>query len=313
MKALFTYDYGEKKMNQIAELGYDVMVVHEKLAKVDDRTKDAEVLVCYNPFVTLDIKKMTELKWVQLTSIGIDQAPLAYIKEKNIILTNNKGGYSIPMGEFIVMKILELYKNSRGLYLQQQQKKWHMDTSIKELYGKTVGFIGTGSIATEAAKRLQGFGVHIEGINTSGSPVEFFHKCYPMSSIKNTICNWDVMVLTIPHTNMTHHLINASIMDKMKKEATIINVSRGSIIDEKAIAQYLHENRIHAAALDVFEKEPLDHESPLWNLENVILTPHNSWISEMRDERRFQMIYDNMKRYIQHERLHNMVDLIKGY
>ncbi|WZL75047.1 phosphoglycerate dehydrogenase [Clostridiaceae bacterium 35-E11] len=313
MKALFTYDYGHENMNRIRALGYEIRYVHEREAKIDVQNKDAEVLVCYNPFSTLDITQMKHLKWIQLSSIGIDQAPLDYIKTKGILLTNNKGGYSIPMGEWIVMKVLEMYKNSRKLYAQQQNKQWKMDKSLLELYGKTLGFIGTGSIAIEAAKRLQGFGVKTLGLNTLGKQVKYFDACYPMGSMKEMLKKCDVVILTIPYTAKTHHLINKDTMNAMKDQVYLVNVSRGSIIDEKALISYLKQGKIRGAALDVFEEEPLSQDSPLWNLEHVIVTPHNSWISEMGNVRRFEMIYENLSRYIKGEVLKNRIEVEKGY
>lgn len=313
MKALFTYDYGKEKMDSIKQLGYEIMIEKEKGILYTEAMQDVEILVCYNPFDTLDISKMKNLKWIQLSSIGIDQVPMGIVKEKNILLTNNKGGYSIPMGEWIVLKMLEVYKNSYKLYEQQKEKKWKMDTTILELYGKTVTFIGTGSIATESAKRLQGFGVHIVGVNTKGTNTPFFHECYSIDMLEEALNISDIVVLTIPYTKKTHHLINKERLNQMKKQAVLINVSRGSIIDEDALAQHLQKGNLMAAVLDVFEEEPLPEESPLWEIKNVFITPHNSWISEMRNERRFNTIYENFKRYINKEELVNVIDLNKGY
>ena len=275
--------------------------------------EDVEVLVCYDPFKTLDIEKMKKLKWIQLSSIGIDQLPVEYVKNTSIIITNNKGGYSIPMGEWIVLKTLELFKNSKGLYENQTNRKWKMDTSIYELYGKTIGFIGTGTIAVEAAKRFQGFGVNIVGVNTNGRDIQYFNKCYAMSELNEMLKLCDVVVGTIPYTKATHHLINEDRFIAMKTGAYFINVARGSIVDEVSLIKNLKNGKLAGAALDVYEEEPLKENNPLWDLNNVILTSHNSWISEMRNERRFDLIYKNMKKYVQGEELVNVVDLKKGY
>lgn len=313
MKALFTYDYGKEKMEKIRALGYEIMYQYEREVAYHERFKDVEVLVCYNPFTTLDISKLQKLKWIQVSSIGIDQVPREYLKKSDIILTNNKGGYSIPMGEWVVLKSLELMKNSKKMYDKQRNKEWYMDTSILELYGKTVGFVGTGSIAMEAAKRFQGFGVNILGLNTKGRDVEYFDKCYGQSEFKEMLSLCDVVVLTIPYTKETHHMFNEEIFSVMKDGAYLINVSRGSIINENDLIKKLREGKIKGAALDVFEEEPLKKNNPLWELENVIITPHNSWVSEMRNIRRFNMIYENMRKYISGENLINVVNLAKGY
>jgi phosphoglycerate dehydrogenase-like enzyme len=313
IKALFTYDYGRDKMKDIEAFGYDIKVVKEQDLIYSEDLAEIEVLVCYDPFKTLDIKNMKKLKWIQLSSVGIDQLPIDYVKNTSIITTNNKGGYSIPMGEWIVLKALELFKNSKGLYENQVNRKWKMDTGILEIYDKTIGFIGTGTIAAEAAKRFQGFGVNILGVNTNGRYVEFFNKCYAISDLNEMLKVCDVVVCTIPYTKATHHLINEDSFKAMKTGAFFINVARGSIVDEGSLIENLKSGKLAGAALDVYEEEPLREHNPLWDLDNVILTSHNSWMSEMRNERRFNIIYDNMKRYAQDEKLVNVVDLKKGY
>lgn len=313
MKALFTYDYGKDEMEALRKLGYDIMIVNEEDINYTEEMKDVEILVCYSPFKTLDVSKMKKLKWIQLSSIGIDQVPLDILREKNILLSNNRGGYSIPMGEWIVMNILELYKKSPVLFQQQQKKLWRLNKDILELYGKTIAFIGTGSIAKEAAKRLQGFEVKVVGVNTKGSRAEYFHSCYPIDDMQDVLSTSDVVVLTIPYTKATHHLIGQRQLKAMKPEALLINVSRGSIIDEAALIEHLNEGHLLGAALDVFEEEPLSTDNPLWNFERVIVTPHNSWISELRNDRKYRMIYNNMKRYLNGEDLINTVDINRGY
>lgn len=313
MKVLFTYDYGKEKMDSIRELGYDLIYVHEKQMKNSKEIEDIDILVCYDIFQRVDITKLKNLKWIQLSSVGIDQAPMDYLEEKNIILTNNRGGYSIPMGEWTILKILEMYKDSKFFYEKQNEKKWKMNTNILELYGKTVGFLGTGTVSKEGAKRLQGFGTNVYGLNTDGREVEYFHKCYPMSDINKFLSKCDVIICGIPYTEKTHHLINEEKLDKMKDDSIFINISRGSVIDEKALYKKIKENKFLGVALDVFEEEPLSQESPLWNFDNVYITPHNSWISEMRNERRFQLIYENLKNFLKDENLKNIVNINKGY
>ncbi|MBU3100952.1 MULTISPECIES: phosphoglycerate dehydrogenase [Clostridium] len=313
IKTLFTYNYGGKKRKDIEAFGYDIKVISEGNLIYNEELADIEVLVCYDPFKTLDIKKMKKLKWIQLSSIGIDQLPLEYVKKSSIIVTNNKGGYSIPMGEWIVLKTLEMLKNSKKLYKNQVDKKWKMDTSLLELYGKTIGFIGTGTIANEAAKRFQGFGVTILGVNTSGHDAEYFDRCYAMDKLREMLNLCDVVVVTVPYTKSTHHLINKDMVNSMKDGTFFINVARGNIVDEHFLIKSLKNGKLAGAAIDVYEEEPLKENSELWELDNIILTSHNSWISQMRNERRFETIYENMKRYIISEKLVNVVDLNKGY
>ncbi|MCB2294650.1 phosphoglycerate dehydrogenase [Clostridium algoriphilum] len=313
IKALFTYNYGGDKRKAIEEFGYDIKLIPEQNLFYSEELADVEVLVCYDPFKTLQIEKMKKLKWIQLSSIGIDQLPVEYVKNNSIIITNNNGGYSIPMGEWIVLKTLELLKNSKGLYENQVNRKWKIDTSIHELYGKTIGFIGTGTIALEAAKRFRGFGVTILGVNTNGRNIEHFDRCYSMGERFEMFKLCDVVVVTLPYTKETYHLINEDAFSEMKDGSYFINVARGSIVDERFLISSLMNGKLAGAALDVYEEEPLKQHNQLWDLNNVILTSHNSWVSEMKNKRRFVTILENMRRYTACEELVNVVDLKKGY
>ncbi|MFA5524901.1 MAG: phosphoglycerate dehydrogenase [Tissierellales bacterium] len=313
MKVLMTFDFGTENMNKVRELGYEVILQSEKELCFSEELADTDVIVCYNPFKTLDISKLSRLKLIQLSSVGIDQVPIEVLREKNITLTNNKGGYSVPIGEWIVLKLLEMLKNSKSFYQKQFEKRWKVDTSLLELYGKTIGFIGTGSIATKAAKRLKGFEVNILGVNTSGTDTEYFDKCYSIDNINDMIRSCDAIVVSIPYTEKTHHLINHEVFQEMKDGVYVVNIARGSIIDEKVMIENLNNGKLKGAALDVFEREPMDADNPLWENENVIVTPHNSWMSEMGNVRRFNIIYENLKRYKLGEKLLNVVDFNKGY
>ena len=313
MKVLFTYDYGSEKMEKVRQLGYDIVYHHERAVCNGPEVDDIDVLVCYDPFENLDIRQMKNLKWIQISSIGIDQAPLEYVTQQGIKITNNRGGYSIPMGEWIVLKALEIYKQSHSFYENQKDKKWKINRDVLEIYGKTVGILGTGSIAVEAAKRFSGFGVKVIGLNRDGRDIEHFDCCMPLDRIEEFAGICDVLVLSLPYTKDTHHIVDEALMSNMKDDCALINISRGSIIDEKALVKALEYGKFMGVALDVFEQEPLDEASPLWEMPRVIVTPHNSWMSQMRNERRFDMILENLRRYMEGEKLLNEVDPEKGY
>jgi phosphoglycerate dehydrogenase-like enzyme len=254
IKVLFTYDYGKEKMDMIEKLGYEVTIKREAGMKYTEDLKDAEILVCFNPFDTLDITPMISLKLILLSSIGIDQLPMGSVRTSNITICNNKGGYSIPMGEWIIMMLLELFKNSTGLYRNQLNKKWKIDTGILEIYGKTIGFIGTGTIAVEAARRLQGFGVSILGLNTMGKTVEHFTRCYPSERIDEMLSQCDAVVVSAPNTDKTYHLINRERFDAMRDNTVLVNIARGSIIDEEVMIEKLSSGKLKGAAQMYLQK-----------------------------------------------------------
>jgi phosphoglycerate dehydrogenase-like enzyme len=312
VKTLITYDFGEEKMEGLRKLGCDLIYIPEKEVVYSEELKEVEVLIGYDPFRTLDISKMKNLRWIQLFSAGIDQLPADYLRNTDITVTNNKG-YSIPIGEWIVMDILELLKHSTKFMLNQERKLWKLDRGLLEVYGKTIGFIGTGDIAREAAKRLQGFEARIVGLNTRGTEAEFFHQCFSSDRIDEMLAISDIVVLTIPYTESSHHLIDAERIGRMKDGAWFVNVARGTIVDEEALTEALASGKIAGAALDVFEEEPLSPASPLWEMENVIITPHNAFISDMKDERRYETIVKNMKSYMNSGKMNNVIDLGRGY
>lgn len=311
--ALFTYDYGEERLNQVRALGYNVMMRPEKHLVYEPDLEPVEVLVCYSPFKELDITRMPNLKWIQLSSIGVDQVPQDAAEAARMIVTNNRGGYSVPIGEWIVLKILEIYKQSKHFYTSQAAHTWSPSTDVLELCGKRIGIVGTGTIAQEAAKRLKGFGVTLVGFNTGGRSAEHFDQCYPIHLLERWIQRFDVLVLAVPATDDTRHLIGRNLLRKMKERAVLINVSRGTVLDETALLDQLNAGRFLGVALDVFDQEPLSPESPFWSIERVYVTPHNCWVSELRNERRFETILENLKRYRQQQPLLNVVDLKKGY
>ena len=311
MKVLITVKISDEQLENIKSLGYEIIRISESKIKNCEEVDDADILVTYNPFKRLDISKMKNLKYIMLTSVGFDQLPKEKVIKQNIQVTNNRGGYSIPMSEWIVMCILEIYKKSKMLYKQQQDKVWHMDFGISELYGSRIGFLGTGTIAVEAAKRLNGFGVEIWGYNTNGREVEYFDRCFGKNQINEIFKNCDVVVSTMPCTENTIGMIDKDKFELMKQGSSFINVGRGKIVNEEDLIKYL--DKFKGVALDVFEQEPLPKESPLWDADNVIVTPHNCWVSDKNDIRVEKLMYSNLKKYKEGKQVDNIVNIERGY
>ncbi|GAU79447.1 NAD(P)-dependent oxidoreductase [Fusibacter sp. 3D3] len=316
MKALFTYDYGDEQMAQIETLGYEILYIKEneisnKLSEII--AFDPEVLVCYDPFAHLPLKQLTQLKWIQLSSIGVDQVPIDIALERAFIITNNRGGYAIPMGEWIVYQMLYHYKFGQYFQQMKSERKWKINTEIRELTHRKALFIGTGTIAKEAAKRLKGYDIKCIGINTDGRDTVYFDNCYPMSSLDEILGEMDFVILTIPHTNRTEGLICKTRLSIIKEDAVLINVARGRLIVEEDLVEALDQGKFLGVSLDVFENEPLESTHKLWHYDRVTITPHNSWISEFRNIRRFDLIYRNLKAFHENHELENRVDLKRGY
>lgn len=316
---LFTYKLGDgvekedARISLLESMGYKVYYQNESTIEYKPYMKDVEILVCYKPFGRLNLDDLPSLKWIQLTSMGFEQVPKEKVEGREIVITNNRGGYSIPMGEWVVLNILELIKNRKAAYRNQTNKKWKIDFSVKEIYKKKVTFIGTGDIAEESVKRLQGFDVELLGVNTNGRKVDGFDKCFAIGDIETILRQSDFVVICLPHTEKTKHLFDKKMLETMKPDAYLINVSRGAIIKEEDLITHLEEGHLTGAALDVFETEPLSEGSKLWDFERVVITAHNSWISEEIEQRRWEMILQNFQRYKKDKALLNRIQLSKGY
>lgn len=288
------FQYSEYQKKCIADLGVNVDFIQYEKDAVENPEK-YDVVICNGLFLYNDINKFENLKYIQLTSAGYDRVPMDYIKEKGILIYNARGVYSIPMAEWAVMSALELYKSSRYFFRNQSKKIWQKKRDIRELYNKKVAVIGCGSIGTEIAKRFKVFGCEIIGIDISPIKSEYYDK-YVMTDQMETILSYvDIVISSAPLTDETYHMINADRISIMKDDAVLINLSRGGVVDESALIDSLKQNKLYGAALDVFEEEPLREDSELWDFENVIITPHNSFVGDRNNERMFNVIYKNLE------------------
>lgn len=301
MKAVLIKPYFEYISNALPNVDF---------YKTVDECRDAEVLIGLSANATVDnLEKMPNLKWIQLLSAGYDMIDLEYLNKRKIILTNGRGIYSIPIAEDVVCKILMSNCNALKYVDNQKNRVWQTIKGRTELCGKTVGIIGTGSIATEIAKRLQGFGVNVIGYKRR--PVEsmmFFDEVYSGEDKLNHVLSIsDYIVITVDLNDSTYHMLNESNLKYLKEDASIINIARGSIINQKHLTEMLKNKKVKYAGLDVFENEPLEEDDPLWDLDNVYITPHASGIVVENKDRTHKLIIDNINRYINDEPLLNVV------
>ncbi len=298
MKILLTgaCQYTEKQISEIKALGFDVDFIQYESDSIDCQKYDG--VVCNGLFLHHGIESFTHLKFIQLTSAGYDRVPLDYIRKNNIKIFNAAGVYSIPIAEHALLKILEFYKKSRAFYKKQKNKEWDKERNILELYGKKVAIIGCGNIGGEIAKRLHAFDTEITAVdiqNVSNEYVDYFES---IDNFKEVLKTSDIVVLTLPLTDSTRGLINKECFSVMNKNCLLVNVSRGQVVNQRDLIDALKDGKIAGAALDVFEEEPLPHSSPLWDMENVIITPHNSFVGEGNKDRLFAVIYKNLERMI---------------
>ena len=284
----------EENLRAIRNLGHSVVFMQYETDELPCPYEWVEGIVCNGLFVSHPIEKFINLKYIQLTSAGFDRVPMDYVREHGIEIRNARGVYSIPMAEFAVCGVLQLYKQSGFFRDKKKNRIWEKRRGLAELFGKKVVIVGCGSVGTECARRFLAFGCTVDGVDLYPGENLFFSRVSGLEELDSELSDADIIVLTLPLTDETRHLINRERLGLLKPGSVIVNIARGAIIDTDAMIEALP--RIGGAVLDVFEDEPLSEQSPLWNFENVILTPHNSFEGEGNKERLNRLISDNLRK-----------------
>lgn len=291
-----SFNYSQDQLNKLENLGYEITFVQDERISLDFDVSSIEAVVCNGLFLYNDISKFKSLKVIQLTSAGLDRVPIDYINKNGIKIFNAKNVYSVPMAEWVVLKILEVYKKSKQFYKNQEKHVWEKQRDLLELIDKTALIIGFGSVGLEVAKRLKAFGVNVIGVGRRKIESKYVDETLLINDIDLALKKSDIIILTLPLTKETRHLINKDKISIMKDDAVLVNVARGGIIDEAALIDAINDKKFLGVALDVFEEEPFN-ESALWNFENIIVTPHNSFISDKVNGRLFKLIITNLSRW----------------
>ncbi len=288
----------DEKLALLSEMGNEVFFLQNEKDALPLLYDEVEGIICNGLFQHHPIENFVHLKYIQITSAGLDRVPMEYINEHGIEIHNAKGVYSIPMAEFALSSVLQIYKDSD--FFRENQKKciWEKNRSIRELFGKNVCIIGCGDIGTECAKRFAAFGCNVYGVDPTEKTCGCYSKIYTPEKISEALSKADVAVFTLPLTEETKHIIDENKISILPEGSVIVNLARGGIIDTDALMNQLEKRKLFAA-LDVFEEEPLPENSPFWNMENVLVTPHNSFVGENNRERLWKMIENNLK-----ERVH---------
>lgn len=293
------FRYTGAQIEKIKALGYSVFYMESEL--YDDLPlppDQIDATVCNYLFTSNDFGIFKNLQLIQLTSAGLDRVPLEQIKAKGCKLYNAKGVYSTPMAEWAIFRVLEKYKQGWFFKSGQDNKLWSKNRQIKEIFGIKVAIIGAGNIGGEVAKRFKCFGAIVDGYDIQTNNQRGFDNLFLIDKLELNIGYYDVIILTAPLLPSTKGMISKTILYSLKQDAIIVNISRGGLIDEQALYEVLSHRTDLYAALDVFEKEPLSQESPLWFLSNIAISPHNSFVSNGNNKRLFDVIYTNLKNFI---------------
>ena len=303
MKLLMTGAFNctdEQKLN-IEKLGCEVMFQQMENEPLSQEMFTVDAVICNGLFLHNDLEKFSNLKFVQLTSAGLDRVPVQKMKDKGIKLYNARGVYSTPMAEWALTGVLALYKNTNTFYSNQQKHKWVKARSVKELSGSTICIVGCGSVGTECAKMFKPFASEIIAVDIVKPTSDLFDNYYTINNVSKAVKNSDVVILTLPLTDETRNMFNKDLFSQFKSDAILVNIARGAIVNEEDLINLLKNGQLGGAVLDVFSTEPLNEESELWNMENVIITPHNSFVSPKNNERLYKLIYNNLKEFMKGE------------
>ena len=261
------------------------------------------------------VTRAPKLRWVQVLSAGVDRYLATDIRTSPVTLTNASGIHATPIAEFVMEQMLMFAKRASDCFEMKQTRRWARYTPTV-LKGKTVGIVGLGKIGRETARLSKAFGMRVMATRRSTRRIGrglYVDVMLPRDELPQLLAESDYVVITLPHTKETTGLIGKRELGAMKPSAFIINIGRGSIIDEGVLITALRENRIAGAGLDVFATEPLPPESPLWDMPNVFISPHVSGGREDYNVHANAVFCNNLRRYLAGQRLLNVVGKQRGY
>jgi phosphoglycerate dehydrogenase-like enzyme len=335
LNVLLTMPFSAPLVEKISAVSPRI-VVTQREARTTEEVADVigttDILYTWNIFP--NVAEAPRLRWVQLHQAGIDtllEHPL--YANSDVAFTTASGVHAIPMAEYAMAMILAFAHHMPQMMEDKISGLWPKERwnryLPKELYGATIGIVGYGSIGRQIARLAVIFGMKVLAMkrdlrqpaetNTfvvagTGDPEgDIPERMYPPEALHSFLSACDFVVLTVPLTGNTKHLIDADALKAVKPDAVIINVARGDVIDEAALIDALQHERLRGAALDVFSQEPLPADNPLWTLPNVIMSPHIAGLTPLYYERAADLFAENLRRFLAGEPLLNQVDRGKGY
>ncbi len=244
------------------------------------------------------------VRWIHTLAAGVDFLPFDLLRRTDVVVTNSRGLYADALGEFAIAAMLWFAKDLRRMIRNQDQRRWEPFT-VERLEERTVGIIGYGGVGEAAGRRAAALGMRVLPVRRRQELGE--------STIDEVIAQSDFVLLCTPLTPGTYRLLSRERIAAMKPTAVLINLGRGATVDEEALVDALRSRRIRGAALDVFEVEPLPAAHPLWELDNVLISPHTADHTTDGHVRAMQFFTENLKRFRAGESLQNVVDKVEQY
>ena len=278
--------------------------------KIEQHIEEADIIFSGHTFPVQLIPKAKNLKWIQSISAGVENFVLSGSIPENVILTKITGVHGPIMSEYVLGYILAVTLNVKNAFESQKKKDWpyYVPETVR---AKTVGMIGLGSVGACIAYKLHLVGAEVIGLEEQEKKLPYIGREYMVSELKEFLERSDFVVMSLPLTPKTRGIFGEKEFAMMKKSAYFINISRGPLVREEALVNALKSGQIAGAILDVFSEEPLPKNHALWELDNVIITPHISGPSIPEDIAR--VFLENLERFEENEELIGVVDREKGY
>jgi len=282
--------YAERLAEAVPEMTFDAAVDLDQAIAL---APDAEVLVGLAPYLKPELlAKMPKLTWIQALTTGVDNL----LSLKGVAITNCSGIHGPQMSELAVLHMLALLRRFPRMLENQKAHVWERWPQPL-LAGKTACIVGLGAIAGHLAGVLGAFGMRVTGVSGGRRSAPGIDKVYPRSALVDAAAEADFLIVLTPYSEATHHIVNAEVLGAMKPSAYLVNIARGGCVDEAALAESLKSGGIAGAALDVFAHSPLVPEAAVWDLPNLIVTPHIGGASDIYHEQALPIVIANMKAF----------------
>ena len=262
-------------------------------------------------FPTADILADGGPRWISVGGSGVDH--LNEWDTDKVTVTNSAGVAAAAMAEYVFGTALHFTLDIAGLQRDQAAHHWQVGRMMLPLQGKTMLIVGLGHTGQAIARRAKAFGMRVLGTRARPAPMENVDEVHASDSVSDLWPQADIIAVSVPLLPSTHNLIDARAFAAMKPSALIVDVSRGGVINENALINALRNQVIAGAAMDVFETEPLPSDSPLWSLENLLISPHSSGVFADWANHSFEMFIENLTRWRRGEVLNNIVNPARGY
>ncbi|WP_430592405.1 D-2-hydroxyacid dehydrogenase [Humidisolicoccus flavus] len=293
----------------------------EQQAALDSMIDSAEVLFSFPDVQTESLQRAVRsnpnLRWVQLMAAGggaqVRSAAFSDEELERVQFTTSAGVHGSPLAEFAVFGVFAGAKNLARLRRDQADHHWPSRWEMQQVSDMTVLVVGLGGIGKATAQKFKALGAHVLGTTRRGEPVEHVDELVSIDDLGGAVARADAIIVTLPGTDETAGLIGREVFANVKPGVILVNVGRGTVIDEDAMIDALRDHSIGFAALDVFENEPLAAKSPLWDLPNVLVSPHTGALDANEERRIADLFADNARRYLDGLPLRNVVDTVEFY